>query len=100
MESSNSKDIGSDFIEVKQLLQNQDELCYTMEALSLQVQNLVSYVPFYIKYVHTYIHTHTYVCIHTHALTHTHSHTHACTQTHTPTQTDRQNHTQTHPHTQ
>ena len=35
VESSNSKDIGSDFIKVKQLLQNHD--CYTMEDLSLQV---------------------------------------------------------------
>ena len=51
MESSNSKDIGSHFIEVKQLLQNHDELCYTMEDLSLQVQ--ISYVLFYNKYVHT-----------------------------------------------
>ena len=33
----------NDFIRVKQLLQNYNELCYTMEALSLQVQNFMLY---------------------------------------------------------
>ena len=38
----------NDFIGVKQLLQNHSELCYTMEALSLQVQNFCSTI------LHTY----------------------------------------------
>ena len=40
----------NDFIRVKQLLQNHNELCYTMEVLSLQVQNFCS--------IQFYTHTH------------------------------------------
>ena len=38
VESSLSKDVGNDFIEVKLLLQNHGDLCYTMEALSQLVR--------------------------------------------------------------
>ena len=52
VESSISKDVGNDFIEVKQLLQNHGELCYTMEALSQQVATL--YIR--IQQIHTHAH--------------------------------------------
>ena len=55
VESSISKDVGNDFIEVKQLLQNHGELCYTMEALSQQVRSYTVHT----YTTNTYTHTHT-----------------------------------------